>query len=85
MVKMFKKGDQVAAFPLLSCGKQCLACRTGKLPAYVTLFGSYIGIDVDGGICESTYVDEDVLFKTYWRIKISDQSAVTVEPLAVSS
>jgi len=76
--KKFKKGDRVAAFPLLSCGK-CLACRTGNSHVCNTL--GLIGIDVDGGICESIYVDEDVLFKL--PEDVSDRAAVTVEPLAV--
>jgi len=76
--KKFKKGDRVTAFPLLSCG-QCLACRTGNSHVCNTL--GLIGIDVDGGACESLYVDEDVLFKL--PDGVSDRAAVTIEPLAV--
>lgn len=74
----FKKGDRVTAFPLLSCG-HCLACRTGNMHVCNTL--GLIGIDVDGGVCESLYVDEDVLFKI--PAGVSDRAAVTIEPLAV--
>lgn len=76
--KKFKKGDRVTAFPLLSCG-HCLACRTGNSHVCNTL--GLIGIDVDGGLCESLYVDEDVLFKL--PDDVSDRAAVTIEPLAV--
>lgn len=58
--KKFKKGDRVVAYPLLSCG-HCRACRTGSAHVCNTL--GLIGIDVDGGMCEELYVDEDVLFK----------------------
>ena len=40
-----------------------------------------IGIDVDGGMCEELYVDEDVLFKV--PDGVSDRAAVVTEPLAV--
>jgi threonine dehydrogenase-like Zn-dependent dehydrogenase len=40
-----------------------------------------LGIDVDGGICEYGYVDEDVLFKV--PDDVSDKAAATIEPLAV--
>ena len=40
-----------------------------------------IGIDVDGGVCERLYVDEDVLFKV--PDGVSDRAAVVIEPLAV--
>lgn len=74
----FKKGDRVTAFPLLSCG-HCLACRTGNMHVCNTL--GLIGIDVDGGVCESLFVNEDVLFKI--PDGVSDRAAVTIEPLAV--
>jgi threonine dehydrogenase-like Zn-dependent dehydrogenase len=76
--KRLKKGDRVVAFPLMSCG-HCLACRTGNSHVCNTL--GLIGIDVDGGICESLYVDEDVLFKV--PDGVSDRAAVVTEPLAV--
>ena len=74
----FKKGDRVTAFPLFSCG-HCLACRTGNMHVCNTL--GLIGIDVDGGVCESLYVNEDVLFKI--PEGVSDRAAVTIEPLSV--
>lgn len=76
--KKFKKGDRVVAYPLLSCG-HCRACREGNEHVCNTL--GLIGIDVDGGICESLYVDENVLFKV--PDQVSDKAAVTTEPLAV--
>lgn len=76
--KRFKKGDRVVAYPLLSCG-HCRACRTGN--AHVCNSLGLIGIDVDGGVCESLYVDEDVLFKV--PDGVSDRAAVVIEPLAV--
>lgn len=76
--KKFKKGDRVVAFPLLFCG-ECRACRTGSSHVCNTL--NLIGIDTDGGICESLYVDEDVLFKV--PDGVSDRAAVVIEPLAV--
>lgn len=74
----FKKGDRVVAYPLLSCG-HCRACRTGSAHVCNTL--GLIGIDVDGGMCEELYVDEDVLFKV--PDGVSDRAAVVTEPLAV--
>lgn len=76
--KKFKKGDRVVAYPLLSCG-HCLACRTGN--AHVCNSLGLIGIDVDGGACESLYVDENVLFKV--PDGVSDKAASVIEPLAV--
>ena len=71
--KRFKKGDRVVAYPLLSCG-HCRACRTGN--AHVCNSLGLIGIDVDGGVCESLYVDEDVLFKV--PDGVSDRAAVVI-------
>ena len=76
--KKFKKGDRVVAYPLLSYG-HCSACRTGSAHVCNTL--GLIGIDVDGGMCEELYVDEDVLFKV--PDGVSDRAAVVTEPLAV--
>lgn len=76
--KKFKKGDRVVPYPLLSCG-HCLPCRTGNVHVCNTL--GLIGIDVDGGMCENLYVDEDVLFKV--PEGVSDRAAVVIEPLAV--
>lgn len=76
--KKFKKGDRVVAYPLLSCG-HCLPCRTGNAHVCNTL--GLIGIDVDGGVCEYGYVDEDVLFKV--PDAVSDKAATVIEPLAV--
>lgn len=76
--KKFKKGDRVVAYPLLSCG-HCLPCRTGNEHVCNTL--GLIGIDVDGGICEYGYVDEDVMFKV--PDGVSDKAAAVIEPLAV--
>ena len=74
----FSVGDRVVAYPLLSCGK-CLACRTGN--AHVCNNLGLIGIDIDGGICERMYIDEDILFKV--PEGVSDKAAVVIEPLAV--
>ncbi|MFV0314169.1 MAG: zinc-binding dehydrogenase [Anaerotignum sp.] len=74
----FKKGDRVVAYPLLSCG-ECLPCRTGNSHVCNTL--GLIGIDVDGGVCEYAYVDENVMFKV--PEGVSDKAAAVVEPLAV--
>lgn len=76
--KKFQTGDRVTAFPLLSCNS-CLACRTGN--SHVCNNLGLIGIDVDGGVCESLYVDEGVLFKI--PEGVSYRAAVTIEPLAV--
>lgn len=76
--KKFKKGDRVVAFPLLSCGR-CLPCRTGNAHVCNTL--GLIGIDVDGGICEYGYFNEDILFKV--PDDVSDRAAAVIEPLAV--
>ena len=58
--KKFKKGDRVVTYPLLSCG-HCRACREGNKHVCNTL--GLIGIDTDGGMCETMYVKEDVMFK----------------------
>ena len=76
--KKFKKGDRVVAYPLLSCG-HCLPCRSGNAHVCNTL--RLIGIDVDGGISEYGYVNEDVLFKV--PDDVSDRAAAVIEPLAV--
>jgi len=77
--KRFKKGDRVAAYPLLSCGK-CLPCRTGNAHVCNTL--GLLGIDVDGGASEYVCVDEDVLVKV--PDGVSDKAAGVIEPLAVT-
>jgi len=74
----FGEGDRVVAYPLLSCGK-CLPCRSGNAHICNTL--GLIGIDRDGGACQSVCVDEDVLFKV--PDGVSDKAAAVVEPLAV--
>lgn len=71
-------GDRVVAYPLISCGT-CLPCRTGHPHVCQTL--RLIGIDGDGGMAETAWVDEDVLFKV--PDGLSDQVAALVEPLAV--
>ena len=76
--KRIKKGDRVVPFPLLSCG-HCRACRTGN--AHVCNSLGLLGIDEDGGICESAYVDEEILFKV--PEQLSDKAAAVIEPLAV--
>ena len=73
-----KKGDRVAAYPLLSCG-HCRACRTGN--AHVCNSLGLIGIDVDGGMAERVRVDENVLYRV--PEAVSDRAAVLIEPLAV--
>ena len=76
--KNIKKGDRVVPYPLLSCGT-CLACRTGNQHVCNTL--GLLGIDMDGGMCETVYVDEDVLFRV--PDEVSDEVAAVIEPLAV--
>lgn len=76
--KRIKKGDRVVPYPLLSCG-HCKACRNGNEHVCNTL--GLIGIDMDGGMCESVYADEDVLYKV--PDGVSDKAAVVIEPLAV--
>jgi len=71
-------GDRVVAYPLLSCG-ECLPCRTGS--PHVCRSLRLIGIDVDGGMAEHAWVDEDVLFKV--PDTLSDRIAALIEPLAV--
>ena len=71
-------GDRVVAYPLISCGT-CLPCRTGHPHVCRTL--KLIGIDVDGGMAETAWIDEDVLFKV--PNGLADEVAALVEPLAV--
>ena len=71
-------GDRVVAYPLISCG-ECLACRTGHPHVCKSL--KLIGIDMDGGIADHAWIDEDVLFKV--PDTMTDKIAALVEPLAV--
>ncbi len=71
-------GDRVVAYPLISCGV-CLPCRTGHPHVCRTL--KLIGIDVAGGMAETAWIDEDVLFRV--PDTLSDEVAALVEPLAV--
>jgi 2-desacetyl-2-hydroxyethyl bacteriochlorophyllide A dehydrogenase len=73
-----KVGDRVVVYPLISCG-HCLSCRTG-IPHICRTLG-LIGIDIDGGMAEYAYVDEDVLFKV--DDTVSDKTAALIEPMAV--
>ena len=59
-VGAFKKGDRVAVYPLISCGK-CTPCINGNKHVCNTL-GLY-GIDKDGGFADYTVVPEDTLVK----------------------
>lgn len=76
--KRLKKGDRVVPYPLLSCGR-CLACRTGN--EHVCSRLGLLGIDCDGGVCESICVDEEILYKV--PDHVSDVAASVIEPLAV--
>ncbi len=74
----FKKGDRVTAYPLITCG-ECLPCRTGSPHVCKTL--NLVGIDKDGGMAETAWIDEDMLFKV--GDGLSDKVAALIEPLAV--
>ncbi|WMJ77547.1 MULTISPECIES: zinc-dependent alcohol dehydrogenase [unclassified Sedimentibacter] len=76
--KQLKVGDRVVAYPLISCGN-CLPCKTGKPHVCKNL--KLLGIDVDGGMAEYAYVNENVLFKV--DDNVSDIVASLIEPLAV--
>lgn len=76
--KEIKVGDRVVPYPLISCG-HCFSCRTGNPHICQTL--KLLGIDVDGGMAEYAYVDENVLFKV--DDSVSDKAAALIEPLAV--
>lgn len=71
-------GDRVVAYPLISCGT-CRPCRTGHPHVCETL--KLIGIDLDGGMADTAWIDEDVLFKV--PDQLSDEVAALIEPLAV--
>ncbi|WP_196604448.1 zinc-dependent alcohol dehydrogenase [Pectinatus haikarae] len=75
---ILKKGDRVVAYPLISC-HHCFACRNGNEHVCNNL--KLIGIDTDGGMAETIYAAEDILFKV--PESVSDKAAVTIEPLAV--
>ena len=53
-------GDRVVAYPPISCGI-CRPCRTGHPHVCQTL--KLIGIDGDGGMADTAWVDEDELFR----------------------
>lgn len=74
----FAVGDRAVAYPLISCGR-CHPCRNGQPHVCASL--GLIGIDTDGGMAETLWVDEPVLFKL--PETISDEIAALVEPLAV--
>jgi threonine dehydrogenase-like Zn-dependent dehydrogenase len=71
-------GDRVVAYPLISCGT-CRPCRTGHPHVCETL--KLIGIDLDGGMADHAWIDEDVLFRV--PDQLSDEVAALIEPLAV--
>lgn len=76
--KNIKVGDRVVAYPLISCG-HCLSCRSGNPHVCQTL--KLLGIDVDGGMAEFAYIDENVIFKV--DDAVSNEVATLIEPLAV--
>ena len=71
-------GDRVVAYPLLSCG-HCRPCQAGQPHVCETL--QLIGIDRDGGMAETAWIDEDALFKV--PASLPDTIAALIEPLAV--
>lgn len=77
-VTSLRPGDRVVAYPLLSCG-ECLPCRTGS--EHVCRSLGLLGIDRDGGLAETAWVDADVLYKV--PENLSDKAAAMIEPLAV--
>jgi threonine dehydrogenase-like Zn-dependent dehydrogenase len=71
-------GDRVVAYPLISCG-ECLPCRTGHPHVCRTL--RLLGIDRDGAMAETAWIDEDMLFRV--PDAVGDEVAALIEPLAV--
>jgi (R,R)-butanediol dehydrogenase / meso-butanediol dehydrogenase / diacetyl reductase len=76
---MFKRGDFVAAYPLISCGK-CVACRIGA--SHVCHNLRLYGIDADGAMAE--YVRLPVSSLLPLPKNMSPQVGAVVEPLAVA-
>ncbi len=56
----FEKGDPVAVFPYLECGR-CIACRAGKTNCCVQL--NVLGVHSDGGMCEYLSISENHLVR----------------------
>lgn len=55
-----KTGDEVLIVPYLACG-DCIACRQGKTNCCIAL--SLIGVDQDGGMCETISMPTKQLLK----------------------
>ncbi|MDQ0204046.1 zinc-dependent alcohol dehydrogenase [Pectinatus haikarae] len=77
--KKYKKGDRVAAYPLISCG-HCEPCKTGN--AHVCDHLGLLGIDCSGAMAEYISVDEEKLVEL--PDTISDEMGAFVEPVAVT-
>lgn len=75
----FKKGDRVAVYPLISCGK-CTPCINGNKHVCNTL-GLY-GIDKDGGFADYVAVPEDTLVKLPDTLSL--KLGALIEPIAVA-
>ena len=75
----FKKGDRVAVYPLISCGK-CTPCKNGNKHVCNTL-GLY-GIDKDGGFADYVAVPEDTLVKLPDTLSL--KLGALIEPIAVA-
>jgi threonine dehydrogenase-like Zn-dependent dehydrogenase len=76
---MFKRGDLVAAYPLISCGT-CVACRIGA--SHVCHKLRLYGIDADGAMAE--YVRLPVSSLLPLPKNMPPQVGAVVEPLAVA-
>lgn len=79
-VQGFIPGDQVAVFPLISCGK-CYACRQGWYHVCEQL--KLIGVQADGGFAELVAVPEENLIRIPGGLSM--KAAALVEPMAVAA
>ncbi|GHE06987.1 2,3-butanediol dehydrogenase [Klenkia taihuensis] len=72
-------GDRVTVLPVYSCG-ECLACQGGR-PNVCAKVGFH-GLSTDGGMAETTVVDEGMAFKL--PDSVSLELGALTEPMAVA-
>jgi len=76
-VRDFAVGDSVAVDPNISCGR-CFYCRRGEPHLCEHLLA--LGVDIDGGMAESTIVPRGQLYKLPDGMK--PETAAFIEPLS---
>ena len=75
-IKYLKRGDHVAAKPIINCGK-CLYCKSGSSNLCTSLKGT------DGAFSEYVIINEKMAFKIHKNSSLKEM--VFAEPLAVAT